>query len=182
MTYLHLEKNRFTSFPKGAFKLVPSLLALHMENNAVTRLEPDILNGAEGLRALYLTGNAIEHVSPRALEHASDLDTLHLGGNKLKEVPTEALSKAQSLRDLRLSSNSIRWVGPNTFQPLHRTLKELYLDNMGLEKVSDLHLPIGNLYFALLTFFLVTSDVTELPGRPGAKESVLGGEPVGGGA
>lgn len=102
------------------------------------KLEPDILAGAEGLRALYLTGNAIDHVSPRALDQAGDLDTLHLGGNKLKEVPTEALSKAGNLRDLRLSGNSIRWVGPNAFRPLERSLKELYLDNMGLEKVSGL--------------------------------------------
>lgn len=135
LTYLHLEKNRFTGFPKGAFKLVPGLLALHLENNSITKLEPDSLVGAEGLRALYLTGNAIGRVSPRALDQAGDLDTLHLGGNKLREVPVEALSKATSLRDLRLSRNPIRWVGPNAFQPLERTLKELYLDNMGLEKV-----------------------------------------------
>lgn len=106
-----------------------------MENNSITKLEPDILSGAEGLRALYLTGNAINHMSPRSLDQASDLDTLHLGGNKLKDVPTEALSKAGNLRDLRLSGNSIRWVGSNAFRFLERSLKELYLDNMGLEKV-----------------------------------------------
>lgn len=96
------------------------------------------MTGAEGLRALYLTGNAIVHVSPRALYQANDLDMLHLGGNKLKEVPTEALSKAGNLRDLRLSGNSIRWIGSNAFKPLGRSLKELYLNNMGLEKVSGL--------------------------------------------
>lgn len=139
LTYLHLEKNRFTGFPIGAFKLVP-LLALHLENNSITKLEPGLLTAAEGLRALYLTGNAINHVSPRALDQATDLDTLHLGGNKLKEVPTEALSRAGNLRDLRLSGNSIRWVGPNAFQPVAGSLKELYLDNMGLEKVSRLYI------------------------------------------
>uniref|UniRef100_A0A3P9Q9L2 Chondroadherin-like b n=1 Tax=Poecilia reticulata TaxID=8081 RepID=A0A3P9Q9L2_POERE len=50
LTYLHLEKNRFADFPKGAFKLVPSLLALHLENNAITKLEAGILTGALGLR------------------------------------------------------------------------------------------------------------------------------------
>lgn len=93
------------------------------------------MRGAEGLRALYLTGNAIDHISTRSLDQASDLDTLHLGGNKLKDVPTEALSKAGNLRDLRLSWNPIRWVGPHAFRALDRSLKELYLDNMGLEKV-----------------------------------------------
>lgn len=77
-------------------------------------------------------------MSPRALNLAGDLDTLHLGGNKLKEVPTEALNQVQNLRELRLSGNTIRWVGPNAFRPLERSLKELYLDNIGLEKVSGL--------------------------------------------
>ncbi|XP_029282481.1 chondroadherin-like protein [Cottoperca gobio] len=161
LTYLHLEKNRFTGFPKGAFKLVPSLLALHLENNSIPKLEPDMLSEAEGLRALYLTGNAIEHVSPRALDHAGDLDTLHLGGNKLKEVPTEALSKAGNLRDLRLSGNSIRWVGPNAFRPLERSLKELYLDNMGLETMSQNSL--AGLGAALRSLFLEGNQLEEVP-------------------
>lgn len=98
------------------------------------------MRGAEGLRALYLSGNVIGHVSPRALDQAGDLDTLHLVGNKLKEVPTEALSKVENLRDLRLSGNSVRWVGPNAFMPVGASLRELYLDNMGLEKVRRLTL------------------------------------------
>ncbi|XP_043958494.1 chondroadherin-like b [Gambusia affinis] len=137
LTYLHLEKNRFAVFPKGAFKLVPSLLALHLENNAITKLEAGILTGAVGLRALYLTGNNIGNISPRALDQASGLEKLHLGGNKLKEVPTEALSKTRNIKDLRLSGNLIRWVGPNAFKPLEGSLKELYLDKMGLEKMSE---------------------------------------------
>ncbi|GAA6219971.1 chondroadherin-like protein [Lates japonicus] len=161
LTYLHLEKNGFTAFPKGAFKLVPSLLALHLENNTITKLEPGVLSGAEGLRALYLTGNAITHVSPRALDQASDLDTLHLGGNKLKEVPTEALTKAGNLRDLRLSGNSIRWVGPNAFRPLERSLKELYLDNMGLEKMSQNSL--AGLGPGLRSLFLEGNQLEEVP-------------------
>uniref|UniRef100_A0A3B3TJL8 Chondroadherin-like b n=1 Tax=Poecilia latipinna TaxID=48699 RepID=A0A3B3TJL8_9TELE len=138
LTYLHLEKNRFADFPKGAFKLVPNLLALHLENNAITKLEAGILTGVLGLRALYLTGNNIRNISPRALDQASGLEKLHLGGNKLKEVPTEALSKARNIKDLRLSGNLIRWVGPNAFKPLEGSLKELYLDKMGLEKVIGL--------------------------------------------
>uniref|UniRef100_A0A3B3WZY2 Chondroadherin-like protein n=1 Tax=Poecilia mexicana TaxID=48701 RepID=A0A3B3WZY2_9TELE len=138
LTYLHLEKNRFADFPKGAFKLVPNLLALHLENNAITKLEAGILTGVLGLRALYLTGNNIRNISPRALDQASSLEKLHLGGNKLKEVPTEALSKARNIKDLRLSGNLIRWVGPNAFKPLEGSLKELYLDKMGLEKVIGL--------------------------------------------
>lgn len=136
LTYLHLEKNRFTIFPKAAFKLVPSLLALHLENNSINKLESGILTGAENLRSLYLNGNSIENIAPRALEQGADLDTLHLGRNKLKEVPTEALGKVVNLRELRLTGNPIRWVGPSAFRPVEKSLKELYLNNMGLERMS----------------------------------------------
>ncbi|XP_028990816.1 chondroadherin-like b [Betta splendens] len=161
LTYLYLEKNRFTIFPKGAFKLVPSLLALHLENNNMTRLDPGVLTGAESLRALYLTGNAIAQVSPRALDQARDLDTLHLGGNRLKDVPTDALSRAGNLRDLRLSGNIIRWVGPNAFRPLERSLKELYLDHMGLEKMS--HNALAGLGPGLRSLFLEGNQLEEVP-------------------
>ncbi|XP_008436102.1 chondroadherin-like b isoform X2 [Poecilia reticulata] len=161
LTYLHLEKNRFADFPKGAFKLVPSLLALHLENNAITKLEAGILTGALGLRALYLTGNNIEYISPRALDLVTGLEKLHLGGNKLKEVPTEALSKARNIKDLRLSSNLIRWVGPNAFKPLEGSLKELYLDKMGLEKMSEKSLVgVGP---GLRSLFLEGNKLEEVP-------------------
>ncbi|XP_056432980.1 chondroadherin-like b [Gadus chalcogrammus] len=137
LTYLHLEKNRFTRFPKGAFRLVPGLQALHLEHNAIVKLESgSLVGGAEGVRGLYLTGNVINGVSARALERADALDTLHLGGNKLKEVPSQALGHAGNLGELKLSGNPIRWVGANAFRALGATLKDLYLDHTGLEKMS----------------------------------------------
>ncbi|XP_077358318.1 chondroadherin-like b [Festucalex cinctus] len=161
LTYLHLEKNNFAVFPKGAFKLLPGLLALHLENNSIARLEGDALNGAESLRALYLTGNAVERVSPEALERAADLHTLHLAGNELKEVPADALSKLGNLKDLRLSGNAIRWVGPNAFQPLGESLTELYLDHMGLEKMSQSSL--AGLGPGLRSLFLEGNQLEEVP-------------------
>uniref|UniRef100_A0A3Q2QSY2 Chondroadherin-like b n=1 Tax=Fundulus heteroclitus TaxID=8078 RepID=A0A3Q2QSY2_FUNHE len=158
LTYLHLEKNRFADFPKGAFKLLPSLLALHLEDNAITKLEPGILTGAKGLRGLYLTGNAIRSFSPGALDQASGLDTLHLGGNNLTKVPTEALSKARNIKDLRLSGNLIHWVGPNAFKPLEGSLKELYLDKMGLEKNS-----LAGVGPGLRSLFLEGNKLEEVP-------------------
>ncbi|XP_067101141.1 chondroadherin-like b isoform X2 [Osmerus mordax] len=161
LTYLHLEKNRFTTFPKGAFKLLPGLLALHLEHNSISKLEPDILIGAEKLRGLYLTSNSINSVAPRALDQASDLDTLHLGGNKLNEVPTDALGKTLTLGELRLSGNPIRWVGPQAFQPLARVLKDLYLDSMGLEKMSKDSL--AGLGPGLRSLYLEGNQLEEVP-------------------
>lgn len=143
-------------------------------------------------------------MSPGALDQAGDLDALHLGANRLSEVPTEALSKAGNLRDLRLSGNPIRWVGPNAFRPLGGSLKELYLDNMGLEKASGPNgvppqqRPFSFFWFPLTCTFTPASeviqqlsdpvsrtpDVTDLPGRSGSRveESLSGGQPAGGGA
>ncbi|XP_051958503.1 chondroadherin-like protein [Xyrauchen texanus] len=161
LTYLHLEKNRFTQFPKGAFKLLTGLLALHMENNAITKLEAGLLTGSEKLRGLYLTSNAITTISPRAFDPAPDLDTLDLGSNKLKEVPSEALSKANSLAELNLSRNPIRWIGAELFQPIATTLKHLYLDHMGLEKMSKDSL--AGLGSGLRSLFLEGNQLEELP-------------------
>ncbi|CAL8284010.1 unnamed protein product [Merluccius merluccius] len=162
LTYLHLEKNRFTSFPKGAFKLLPSLLALHLEDNAIAKLESGCLaGGGEGVRGLYLTGNAVNGVSARALEQANDLNILHLGGNKLKDVPSEALSKAGNLGELKLSGNPIRWVGANAFRALGATLKDLYLDNTGLEKMSKDSL--AGLGAGLRSLYLEGNQLEEVP-------------------
>ncbi|TRY77535.1 hypothetical protein DNTS_028247 [Danionella cerebrum] len=162
LTYLHLGKNHFTQFPKGAFKLLPGLLALHMENNAIAKLEAGFLTGAENLRGLHLTSNAITTVSPSAFDPAPDLDTLHLGNNKLKDVPSMALSKASSLAELHLSHNPIRWIGPGAFQPIAATLKHLYLNHMGLEKVSKDFL--SGLGSGLRSLFLEGNQLEELPG------------------
>ncbi|XP_073722958.1 chondroadherin-like b [Misgurnus anguillicaudatus] len=161
LTYLHLEKNRFTQFPKGAFKLLPGLLALHMENNAITKLEAGILTGAEKLRGLYLTSNAITTIAPKAFDPAPDLDTLHLGNNKLNEVQSETFSKAQSLTELNLSRNPIRWIGAGVFQPVSATLKHLYLDHMGLEKMSRESL--AGLGSGLRSLLLEGNQLEELP-------------------
>ncbi|XP_041745971.1 chondroadherin-like b isoform X2 [Coregonus clupeaformis] len=157
----YIPANSFPGVVKGAFKLLPGLLTLHMENNSIAKLEPGILTGAEKLRGLYLTSNAITGVAPRALDPAPDLDTLHLGGNKLKEVPSDALAKTGNLGELRLSGNPIRWIGPHAFQPLARTLKDLYLDGMGLEKMSKDSL--AGLGAGLRSLYLEGNQLEEVP-------------------
>ncbi|KAJ8406667.1 hypothetical protein AAFF_G00295830 [Aldrovandia affinis] len=161
LTYLHLERNKFTQFPKAAFKLLPNLLALHLEHNSITRLEQGVLTGAERLRALFLTGNAIHTAAPRAFSPAPDLDTLHLGSNQLREVPTAALAQAPNLAELRLSGNPIRWVAAGAFAPFAGSLKHLYLDGMGLEKMSQDSL--AGLGSGLRTLLLEGNQLEELP-------------------
>lgn len=110
---------------------------LHLEQNAISKLEPAGLlsSVAPNLRELYLTNNSIAAISKGALDSAF-LGTLHLDANELKEVPTHALSGVPNLEVLNLSHNSIRSVGPNAFKPASQSLKRLYMDQMGMEKVE----------------------------------------------
>ncbi|TKS91648.1 Chondroadherin-like protein [Collichthys lucidus] len=135
LTYLHLEGNRLAQFPGSALTLLPSLFVLHLERNAISKLEPTGLLSSvtPKLRELYLTNNTITSIAKGALDSAF-LGTLHLDSNQLTEMPT--LSEASNLEELSLSHNSIRWVGPKAFQPVSQNLKRLYMDQMGIEKMS----------------------------------------------
>ncbi|XP_033999578.1 chondroadherin-like protein [Trematomus bernacchii] len=137
LNYLHLEGNRLLQFPGSALALLPSLFVLHLERNAISKLEPAGLLSSKTpkLRELYLTNNTITSVAKGSLDSAF-LGTLHLDSNQLKEIPTHALSRAANLEELNLSQNSIRYVGPNAFQPISQSLKRLYMDQMGVEKMS----------------------------------------------
>lgn len=141
-----------------ALALLPSLFVLHLERNAISKLEPAGLLSSvtPRLRELYLTNNTITAIAKGALNSAF-LGTLHLDSNQLKEVPTHALTEAPNLEELNLSHNSIRWVGPNTFQPVSQSLKRLYMDTMGMEKVQEtitalLKCPLHHVY--VFSFFV----------------------------
>lgn len=110
---------------------------LHLERNTISKLEPTGLLSSvtPKLMELYLTNNTITDIAKGALDSAF-LGTLHLDSNQLTEVPTHALSAAPNLEELKLSQNSVRWVGPNAFQSLSQSLKRLYMNHMGIEKVG----------------------------------------------
>uniref|UniRef100_H3CHN6 Chondroadherin-like protein n=1 Tax=Tetraodon nigroviridis TaxID=99883 RepID=H3CHN6_TETNG len=137
LTYLHLDGNRLSQFPGSALAQLPSLFVLHLERNAISKLEPTGLlsSVAPSLRELYLTNNTIASVAKGAIDSAF-LGILHLDSNQLTEVPTWSLSGLPSLEELSLSQNPISRLGPKAFQPISQSLRRLYLDRMGLEKMS----------------------------------------------
>lgn len=147
MCVLEINKGKTTKsssfFPSCVFHtalaLLPNLFVLHLEQNAISKLEPTGLLSSvtPHLKELYLTNNTIASVAKGALDSAF-LATLHLDSNQLTEIPTHALSVAPDLEELSLSKNLVRYVGPKAFQPVSRSLKRLYLDHMGIEKVRDM--------------------------------------------
>ncbi|KAF3700476.1 Chondroadherin-like protein Precursor [Channa argus] len=138
LTYLHLEGNRLAQLPGSALAVLPNLFVIHLERNVISKLEPaGLLSSATPkLRELYLTNNTISTIAKGALD-SSFLGILHLDSNQLTEVPTSALSQAPNLEELNLSHNSIRWVGQNAFLSVSQSLKRLFLDQMGMEKMSN---------------------------------------------
>uniref|UniRef100_A0A3Q2GGU0 Chondroadherin-like protein n=1 Tax=Cyprinodon variegatus TaxID=28743 RepID=A0A3Q2GGU0_CYPVA len=134
LTYLHLDGNRLTRFPGAALSLLPNLFILHLEGNAISKLEP-LSSAAPTLMELYLGNNTIS-VIDRGILSSSLIKSLHLDSNQLSQVPTDALAEAQHLEDLNLSRNVVRQLGPKTFQNISQNLKRLYMDQMGIEKIS----------------------------------------------
>ncbi|XP_021166499.2 chondroadherin-like protein isoform X1 [Fundulus heteroclitus] len=137
LTYLHLEGNRLTQVPGAALSLLPNLFVLHLERNAISKLEPAGLpsSAAPTLMDLYLSNNAISGIAKGALSFAP-IGTLHLDSNNLTEVPADALADAPRLEELNLSGNSVRWIGPRAFRHASQSLRRLYMDRMGIEKMS----------------------------------------------
>ncbi|XP_072276337.1 chondroadherin-like protein [Pyxicephalus adspersus] len=135
LEYLFLDHNNFVKVPKEMFVFLPNILSLHMEHNSVTSLSD--MTGAEKLRWLYLTGNNINSVRPSAFRNMKSLEKLYLDDNRLNEVPSHALKGLPMLSELRLSKNPIKNIGNGAFLPISRSLQHLYLNDMGLLKVSN---------------------------------------------
>lgn len=132
--------------PLPALTQLPRLFVLHLERNTISKIEPTGLlsSAAPNLRELYLTNNSIASVAKGALVSAF-LAVLHLDSNQLTEVPTHSLSGVPNIEELSLSQNLIGQVGPKAFQPISQSLRRLYLDQMGMEKVQHSY------YFPKLT-------------------------------
>uniref|UniRef100_A0A669Q133 Chondroadherin-like protein n=1 Tax=Phasianus colchicus TaxID=9054 RepID=A0A669Q133_PHACC len=136
LAYLHLDHNAFTQVPSGAFQLLPNLFSLHLQHNAIGELVKGDLAGLAGLRWLSLAGNVIRRIGPAALVATKMLEKLHLERNSLEEVPTASLQHLPALSELKLSQNPIKHIRDGAFLPVAGSLQHLYLDNMGLEKIS----------------------------------------------
>ncbi|XP_056096833.1 chondroadherin-like protein [Rhinichthys klamathensis goyatoka] len=161
--YLHLEGNKLTQFPSSAaLAHIPKLLELHLERNLIAKLEPSgLLSTVPQLTGLYLNNNTIATIVPKALDPAPKLDLLHLGANVLTEVPSDALGHAPLLTEIRLSGNPIRWIGPKAFRAVAESLKHLYIDKMGIQKMSVRSL--AGFGPGLLSLSLEGNQLEELP-------------------
>ncbi|KAM9324522.1 uncharacterized protein PAF06_000575 [Gastrophryne carolinensis] len=156
--HLYLDSNELHSFEEGTFDNLSSLIYLHLERNKIDYLRPGIFSTMKKLNALYLSHNLLKELPDNSFKGLTQLRWLDLGFNMLLNISRKALSDTRNLRRLnlemnnltsipslpkgslqmlRLSGNTIKRLSNVSFRRQMKSLTELYMDNMGLEKVTN---------------------------------------------
>ncbi|XP_065261331.1 chondroadherin-like [Emys orbicularis] len=135
LIFLHLEHNQIAHLLPGGFSSLKQLSVLDLSNNLLLELSDQALHGLPRLRQLYLSANRITNVSSKALP--GTLRALSLDGNQLVSVPA-AIRTSPMLSTLQLSGNPIRKLTSLAFGRRLRSLRQLFLDSLALEQITNL--------------------------------------------
>ncbi|XP_053886933.1 chondroadherin-like isoform X2 [Malaclemys terrapin pileata] len=135
LIFLHLEHNQIAHLLPGGFSSLKQLSVLDLSNNLLLELSDQALHGLPRLRRLYLSANHITNVSSKALP--GTLRALSLDGNQLASVPA-AIRTSPMLSTLQLSGNPIRKLTSLSFGRRLRSLRQLFLDSLALEQITNL--------------------------------------------
>ena len=91
-----------------------------------------------GIRAnalgLRLNNCSLDIIPRESLRKLENLTFLMLHGNRIQSLPSSVFTGLKKLRHLDLSGNLIRRVSTDVFMGLEESLKELYLNKLGLTK------------------------------------------------
>ncbi|XP_075688426.1 leucine-rich repeat transmembrane protein FLRT3-like [Rhinoderma darwinii] len=159
--HLHLDSNEIEEFQDDTFADLSNLLFLYLQKNKISYLQPGIFSSLKSLSALYLKYNLLTEVSDGTLKCLTQLRWLDLGFNMISNISKDAFNDTIYLRKLdlqnnlltsvpsffkskinlqmlRLTGNRIRKLSSASFSRNMKTLRELYVDNMGLKKVASL--------------------------------------------
>ncbi|XP_066452331.1 chondroadherin-like [Eleutherodactylus coqui] len=136
LLYLYLQKNRISYLPSGIFSSLKNLVALYLRYNLLTEISDRSLKSLTQLRWLDLGFNMIANISVKAFDDSVFLRKLDLQNNLLTSVPS--FNFKINLQMLHLSGNRIRKLSSASFSRNLKTIRELYVDNMGLKKVTNL--------------------------------------------
>uniref|UniRef100_A0A3P9JRB3 Si:dkey-32e6.6 n=1 Tax=Oryzias latipes TaxID=8090 RepID=A0A3P9JRB3_ORYLA len=158
LLYLHLDRNHFSSIPRG---LPASLQVLKIKKNQIYEVRGEPLRDCIHLKELDLSHNHIyeQAIASDAWIRLKSLEALDLSHNQLTSIPVNLprpLRKLNlqhnrisqlpaypfrhlkpGLQALHLSHNTLKdnGIGRRAFVGTYRSLKELLLDNNYLEEV-----------------------------------------------
>lgn len=122
-------------FLPGIFSSLKNMIALYLRYNRLTEIPDGSFKGVSQLRWLDLGFNTIANISKEALDGSVYLRKLDLQNNLLTSVPS--FKSKIRLQMLRLSGNRIRKLSSSSFSRNFRAVRELYFDNVGLQKVTS---------------------------------------------
>ncbi|XP_005999661.1 chondroadherin [Latimeria chalumnae] len=160
LTYLYMDNNKIIDIPKGLLSPLINLFILQLSMNSIRELRPGVFSGAKDLRWLHLTSNEINTIHPGSLDDIENLAVFHLDNNQLTTYPSAAMSKLRVVEELKLSQNPMKVIPDNAFQSFGRYVEKIFLDAMGLEKLSD---GAFNGVTALKSLHIENNKLTTLP-------------------
>uniref|UniRef100_A0A669CFV7 Chondroadherin-like b n=1 Tax=Oreochromis niloticus TaxID=8128 RepID=A0A669CFV7_ORENI len=163
---LDLRGNHFHYIPSNSFPGVAQVVSLHLQRCKIVDVEGGAFSGMKGLIYLYLSENEITSLSPDAFKDPNSLAFVF----KVSLICSHFIWRTTPSPSWRLFTRQMTWtrcleiqfVGSDRMlsKPLGRSLKELYLDNMGLEKVSGALAGLGP---GLRSLFLEGNQLEEVP-------------------
>ncbi|XP_063165394.1 chondroadherin-like protein [Candoia aspera] len=132
---LILENNHIEEIKPGAFGQLGFLSLLNLAKNSLVYLPDMVFQGLQMIKWINLSHNSLNVFANEAFGGLPTLRKLCLHHNELQFFPTEALSRLADINQLDLGHNPITYIGEEAFEMAH--LKQLYLDNMALQEISD---------------------------------------------
>ncbi|XP_074127906.1 chondroadherin-like protein [Sminthopsis crassicaudata] len=173
---LDLQRNNFSSVPRGSFPGLAHLVSLHLQHCSISNLEAGALGGLGQLVYLYLSNNRLSGLSAAALQGAPRLRYLYLDGNRFPHVPRAALKVLPRLFALHLEHNALQHLAMADLTGA-KGLRRLYVSSNNISRVGPgpaleletLHLDRNQLQ---------TVPTAALEGLPALKELRLSGNPL----
>ncbi|XP_078091003.1 podocan-like protein 1 [Mustelus asterias] len=159
---LHLQNNRISKIPKGAFRRLEELRELYLQSNSLSNVEmhPQTFSKMKGMQYLDLSSNSLTKV-PDGLP--PNIMVLQLGKNHISSLSKHSVSRVRNLEYLLLQNNRIE-------------ASRIHRDAFGkLAKLHTLHLfnnPLGKVPASLprhVTSLMLLHSAIE---RIGAKDFI----------
>ncbi|XP_051897790.1 podocan-like [Pristis pectinata] len=137
LTQLHLQNNKITKIPKGAFSNLQQLRELYLQSNHLTNagITAQTFSKMKGMEYLDLSSNNLVKI-PDGLP--PNIVILQLGKNRITSISKSSVNRIRNLEYLLLQNNRITSAGIHkaAFAKLKK-LHTLHLFNNPLSKVPD---------------------------------------------
>ncbi len=128
LTRLYLDGNWIETIDARAFEPLTNLYKLSLAENLLRRIPAGLLNSIPRLQSLDLSSSGyLETMQAGSLDALASLRHLNLADCGLNTIPINLIRNLHKLSRLNLSDNTINNIGPDVYNQLPVSLKELSL-------------------------------------------------------